>query len=349
MFLSASETHNFKNINRPVADSIKTLESLAPQVLGTPWGGTPLRVDLAAACERFGARFTLATTTGVDAATRHVLLSGGGRIAYDELLLAPGARRELAHAGTRTVGFGMLPSALATDVTGSVAIVVPAGASWTLPAYELALLCAREGRDVRVLTPEHRPLEAFGPGTYEATAALLARERVGVALRSAPTPGSAVSELADTVVSLPLQHGPDLTGLPLAARGFVRVDERMGVAGLEHVHAAGDVTDGPVKQGGLAAQQADTAAAEIVRALADDPEAVHPVAYEPVLRGVLVAGDGEELFLRRALNGRDGGCSSAHALWQPPSVVCAWRLARWLVHHDGELPHPTLGHIGALA
>jgi hydroxymethylglutaryl-CoA lyase len=33
VFLSASETHNLKNVNRPVADSLATLESLLPQII----------------------------------------------------------------------------------------------------------------------------------------------------------------------------------------------------------------------------------------------------------------------------------------------------------------------------
>jgi len=110
----------------------------------------------------------------------------------------------------------------------------------------------------------------------------------------------------------------------------------------EHVHAAGDGADGPIKQGGLAGQQADTAAAEIVRSCGAD---VGPVPYAPILRGKLTAADGQELYLRRALDGEDPGCASHDWLWEPSGVVCAWRLARWLSFRRDELDEYTLDHV----
>ena len=44
------------------------------------------------------------------------------------------------------------------------------------------------------------------------------------------------------------------------------VDEHAAVAGLEDVYAVGDATSFPIKQGGLATQQADAAAAAIAAA-----------------------------------------------------------------------------------
>ncbi len=315
---------------------------LRPQILGEPWGGPPLHLDLDRLCRAFGASFTLGTVTGVNAEAQEVHTAGGETLDYERLLLAPGAQSALAYGATRTLGFGALPQALAAHVSGSVAIVVPAGTSWTLPAYELALLTAGEGRDVRVLTTENVPLEVFGPGTHAATRALLDRHEVVVETGRAPDPGAPVSELADTVISLPLLNGPAFAGLPLDRRGFVRVDSRMAVPGAEHVYAAGDATAGAIKQGGLAAQQADTAAAEIVRACAGDTSRV---PYAPVLRGKLSIPGGEELYLRRALDGLDAGRSAERPLWQPSSVVCAWRLARWLSHRPGELEQYTLDHV----
>ena len=52
----------------------------------------------------------------------------------------------------------------------SVAFVIPWGAVWSLPAYELALLTAIhvrardvQGVELTLVTPEVEPLQLFGP------------------------------------------------------------------------------------------------------------------------------------------------------------------------------------------
>jgi sulfide:quinone oxidoreductase len=62
---------------------------------------------------------------------------------------------------------------------------------------------------------------------------------------------------------------------------------------MKNVYAAGDVTQFPVKQGGLATQQADAAAEAIAAELGCD---VPANSFEPVLRGVLWTG-AEPLYL----------------------------------------------------
>jgi sulfide:quinone oxidoreductase len=64
----------------------------------------------------------------------------------------------------------------------------------------------------------------------------------------------------DEVVALSQLEGPAVPGLPCDAAGFIDVDAHSCVAGLSHVFAAGDGTTFPVKQGGIATQQADAAA-----------------------------------------------------------------------------------------
>ena len=66
---------------------------------------------------------------------------------------------------------------------------------------------------------------------------------------------------ADLVIALPRLHGPHLPGLPDEPDGFAVVDTYGRVRGLDRVWAVGDMTTRPLKQGGLAAQQADVAAA----------------------------------------------------------------------------------------
>lgn len=315
---------------------------LRPQAVGEPWGGRPLQIDLERLCRAFGARFTLGTVTEVDAPAQTVRTAGGASIAYERLLLAPGARPALPYPTTRTLGFGWLPETLATDGPGTVALVVPDGVSWTLPAYELAVLSAAAGRDVRVVTDEEYPLAAFGSGTRSATLAFLDRHRVTVDTGGAPAAGARVDELADTVIALPLLNGPAISGLPHDAHGFVPVDAHMSVTGAPHVWAAGDATRHRIKQGGLAGQQADVAAAEIVRSCGATTPAE---LYAPVLRGKLTAPDGEELYLRRDLHQPDHGRTSSVKLWEPSGVVCAWRLARWLSYRRGDLEQYTLNHV----
>jgi sulfide:quinone oxidoreductase len=59
------------------------------------------------------------------------------------------------------------------------------------------------------------------------------------------------------------------------------------VIGIENVFAAGDVTAFPVKQGGIATQEADAAAEAIAAAAGCE---VDPSPFDPVLRAVLWTG-----------------------------------------------------------
>jgi sulfide:quinone oxidoreductase len=93
------------------------------------------------------------------------------------------------------------------------------------------------------------------------------------------------------------------------------------VLGLEGagVYAAGDATVFPVRQGGLAAQQAD-AAAELIAAEAD--ATVEPAPFRPVLRGLLLTGS-EPSYMRAEITGGRGETSTASPdpLWWPPGKI----------------------------
>jgi sulfide:quinone oxidoreductase len=306
---------------------------LRPQMLGEPWGGPPLRAGLADLCAEFGATFHRGTLAAVDPVAREAVTTDGLRRPYDELLVATGAVASLPHGGAHVLGFGHLPDVLAAPGDGDVAVVVPAGTTWTLPAYELALLVAGgSGRSVRVLTPERAPLEAFGEPAARAAGALLDEHGVAVELGRALPRGADASALADTVVVLPRLDGPAHAGLPHDAQGFVVVDATLAVRGLDGVHAAGDVTSGHIKQGGLAAQQADAVAARIA---ARSGAHLPAMPYAPVLRGKLVCPDGTELYLRRTLDGRDPGEARRTPLWRGPGVVLSRRLTAWLARRPG--------------
>ena len=208
-----------------------------------------------------------------------------------------------------------------------VAFVVPAEATWTLPLYELALMTARQawsmGMDrvrLTLVTPEDRPLAMFGAPASDALAELLDDHAIDFVGSSYPSvgrgyviadPGGRRID-ADRIVALPALDGRGIDGVPADADGFIPVDAHGRVPGLPGVFAAGDGTSFPIKQGGLATQQAD-AVAEAIAAAVGAP--VEPEPFRPVLRGLLLTG-GDDRFLRNAVagGGGEGEGRRAHAV-----------------------------------
>jgi sulfide:quinone oxidoreductase len=185
---------------------------------------------------------------------------------------------------------------------------LPGGSAWTLPVYELALLAAHEpnGPELMIVTPEPRPLNLFGIVASDAVARLLLRagvDFVGDTVAEAALEDALLTHDgrligADAVIALPRLEPRRIPGLP---EGFLEIDAHARVAGVPDVFAAGDNTAGPVKQGGLAAQQADAAAEQIAAEAGAD---VEPRPYRPVLRGLLLTGD-EPLYMRKDLDTDD--------------------------------------------
>jgi sulfide:quinone oxidoreductase len=112
---------------------------------------------------------------------------------------------------------------------------------------------------------------------------------------------------------------------------------------VDDVYAAGDAANFPVKQGGLACQQAD-AAAHMIAARAGAP--IQPEPFRPVLRGKLLTGHGAE-YLRASLHGGDGESeASEFHLWWPPTKISGRYLSIWLANYDPpdqESAQPGLG------
>jgi sulfide:quinone oxidoreductase len=139
--------------------------------------------------------------------------------------------------------------------------------------------------------------------------------------------------MVDRVVALPQLFGPSLPGVPLHAHnGFVPIDAHCKVTGLERVYAAGDATDFPVKFGGIASQQADTAA-EAIAALAG--AAIEPTPFAPVLHGALLGGP-KPLYLSAHVTGGHGSSSevSEAPTAAPPTKIVAKYLAPYLESRD---------------
>jgi sulfide:quinone oxidoreductase len=131
------------------------------------------------------------------------------------------------------------------------------------------------------------------------------------------------------VIALPALRGPGIEGLPSDAHGFVRSTLEGAVPGAPDVWALGDAGSFPVKQGGIACQQADAAAAEIARDLGAD---VEPLPFEPVLRGWVWDGAGGH-FLRADLRGghdESPGTADPRPLWWPVGKVAGRFLAPFL-------------------
>jgi sulfide:quinone oxidoreductase len=181
----------------------------------------------------------------------------------------------------------------------------------------------------------------FGPPASTAVAGLLDERGIGFDGGRHPAevrpgelitvPGGSVE--ADRVASLPRQRGPFLQGLPQDPDRFIPTDLHGLVSGQEDVYAAGDATTNPVKQGGVAAQQAD-AVAEAIAARVGAP--VEPRPFRPVVRGLLLTGRSPQ-FIRAEVSGGPNHPpqASMQPLWWPPSKIAARWLAPYLaLAHD---------------
>jgi sulfide:quinone oxidoreductase len=205
----------------------------------------------------------------------------------------------------------------------SLAFTMPSGESWALPLYELALLAESElagaGSDVEltIVTPEDSPLEIFGHRASELVGALLHERGIEVRTGTHPVrfengrllivPGDHLD--VDAVVSLPKLEGRRISGILHDPEGFVQIDDCCRILKRDRIFAAGDVTNFPVKQGGIATQQADVIAEAIAAELGVEIESR---SFEPLLRGVLWTGE-EPRYLQGWLGGGHGETSSLTA------------------------------------
>jgi sulfide:quinone oxidoreductase len=327
-----------------------------PLMVAEPFGiELTTRLELAPIVAEAGARHVREAFASVDPAERVVTTDGGAELAYDALVVAPGARPAEALPGALTFSeeeerkrFAELLGQLGHRGTTRLAFVVPRASTWSIAAYELALLTAAE-RDARrlqtvellLVTHEPSPLELLGAPASQLAAAKLSE--AGVELRTGRTAtGFEAGQLrfeegeplqVDRVVALPRLEVQKLPGLPQRAHGFIHTDTRMQVDGLEHVWAAGDATSFPIKQGGLASQQADVAA----RAIAARAGAHVPAqAFQPVLRAALITGGALE-FMRS-----EDAAAGAGALWWPPTKIAGTYLGPLLARAAGEETSPEL-------
>jgi sulfide:quinone oxidoreductase len=328
-----------------------------PMVVREPFAyAQARRYPLAPIVSHAGAKLLAGELGWIDPATRTIHTKADRAIEYDALILALGASMTKRYTHALTIDDRDLDEAmhgLIQDVEGDyihkLAFVSPGRIAWPLPLYELAMMTAGRAYDMNIelkttiVTPEDSPLAIFGASVSSAVAELLTGanvETISSAYAEVPNsrevvinPGDRHLEV-DRVIALPELHGPGVRGIPLGEHGFVRVDPYCRVPDVERIYAAGDVTDFPIKQGGIGAQQADTAAASIA-ALAG--ASVTPERFNPVIRGMLLT-SGQPRYLTAHITGGQGFSSEITdtPTWSPPSKIAAKYLAPYLEERDRE-------------
>jgi sulfide:quinone oxidoreductase len=313
--------------------------------------GHAQRHPLASIARDFGANLVRDSLAEVDAGSRTVTTGSGDEISYDSLLIAVGARQGAVYGhaitfgaeGARELLSGLL-SDLELGYVKRIAFVVPSKVAWSLPLYELAIMTARdawsagiEAVEIVFITPEERPLEAFGAEASATVGELLAEEGVEFIGSTGAEVGHGFVHAGgrrievNRTVALPVPAGSVIAGVPADASGFIPVDQYGGVEGLDHVYAAGDCTNFHIKQGGLAAQQAVAAVTTILARHGAD---LDPRPFRPVLRGMLMTG-GERRWLRAPAGVTPGNAVVAlHALWWPPTKIATPYLGPYLLKRE---------------
>jgi sulfide:quinone oxidoreductase len=283
---------------------------------------------LAESAADLGATYHRAALGSVAPRQQRVRLEPEMILDYDFLILALGAQTRTGIPGALTFRdqrdlrrIRTLLDQLRSGAISRLVFAVPSPASWSLPAYELAFLSATyvQKHSVRaeliIVSPEPTPLAVFGDHASAIVASRL--EDRGIKFVSAlphsvRRDGALAVQFdgaiqADRVVAVPELHGPRVAGLPGNWSGFVPTDSCGRVEGLANVYAAGDMTAYPVKQGGIAAQQADVIAQTIAGELGAP---VKELRNTMILRARLLDGEGA-LVLRTELDplGRPTGAT----------------------------------------
>jgi sulfide:quinone oxidoreductase len=315
-------------------------------------------ISLQDIADALDAQWHRGTLDRVEHARRRAVTKEGRELGYDLLVLAPGARSTHTSRSRAVITFRgnrdapqyrMLLHQLASGQVERLAFVIPPAPSWPSPLYDLSLLtaayCADRHLDVelRIITPEPQPLSIFGDAVSSLVRQRLAAAGIAVhthrygAVRADGSlelrPGR--SRLAaDRIVTLPTLVGPRLRGVPCSGDGFLQTDRHGRISGLNGVYAAGDATTFPVKQGGLAAQQADAVAETIAASVG---AAVHPKPFRPVLRAALLTGR-SPLYMRADISVGTSidSVASEEPLWWPPIKLCGRYLAPFLSSRVGD-------------
>jgi sulfide:quinone oxidoreductase len=322
-----------------------------PMTVGEPFSYSAARhYPLAKVVADAGGELVADELAWVDPAARVVHTHGEKTLAYDALVLATGARARPRYEHAITIDDAHMDETLhglIQDVEGgytrSIAFLSPGRMAWQLPLYELAMMTAGRAYDMNVevaitiITPEDRPLAIFGTEASDAVSEHLARlgiEHIGPAWAEVPATGEVVVNPGDRrlrferVVALPELYGSAIRGVPLGDDGFLRVDPYGRVREVEHIYAAGDAVDFPIKHGGVGSQLADAAAQSIAR---EAGAPLTPEPFDPVIHGMLLT-DNRPLYLTAKITGGHGFSSEVATAptWAPGAKIAARYLAPYL-------------------
>jgi sulfide:quinone oxidoreductase len=312
------------------------------------------RYPLAPIVEDAGATLLVGELDWIDRSARAIHTKAGEPIEYDALVLALGAKITERYPHALTIDDRELDGTLhglIQDIEGGyihkLAFVAPGRMAWPLPLYELAMMTAGRAYDMQIelqttiVTPEASPLAVFGSVASRGVAELLADAKIETicsAEAEIPTydkvlinDGECRLEV-DRVIALPELYGPVIRGVPLGDNGFIPVVEHCRVRGVERIYAAGDVTDFPIKMGGIGSQQADTVAQSIA-ALAG--VSVTPERFDPTIHGMLLtAAEPRYLTAHISAGAAFGSRITDEPTWSPPSKIAAKYLAPYLQEQD---------------
>ena len=332
-----------------------------PLAVAEPFGKGEVRsFPVGRLVELAGARLTPGALESVDLGRRRARTADSRELPWDVLVLAVGVRtREGVPGGLTFRGreereeLTEVLDAASAGRLGSITFALPSQTAWPLPLYELALMTKTVLEDrgatqvpVSLVTPEASPLAIFGTAASETVAEVLVGCNIAVYAQTTPVvfrdgalvvvPGRAIR--TQQVVSIPVPEGRQIPGIRQDGRGFVPVDERGRVEGRDDVFAVGDMTAFPIKQGGIAAQQAD-AAAEWIATLAG--AGIEPRPFRPVLRGLLLTGLRPRFLRSDPLDGSSE--VDMEPLWWPPGKIAGRYLAPFLAEHFGLSTEPPPG------
>jgi sulfide:quinone oxidoreductase len=306
----------------------------------------PRQLSLARVAADLNAALERDSLASVDPQRTVAHTASGRDLPYDALLIAVGARTTEAVPGAIALNPASIGASLQSVIDGidrgavrSLALVAPRP-TWPPPVYELALLTREDAADleIEIITAESRPMRIFGDEISAAVEDLLNGADIKLTTSAhvisvndvlTVEPGMRRLEV-DRTVAMPRLAGPAITGLPSEPYGFLPISPHCEVVGAQRVFAAGDATSFPLKFGGIAAKQADAAAASIAALAGVD---VEPTRVDGTVHGALIAGRGNKrLYFTATFVGghaRDSRISD-EPTWSPEAKVAAQHLGPYL-------------------
>jgi pyridine nucleotide-disulfide oxidoreductase family protein len=226
-----------------------TYSGMLPGYVAGHYAAGEIRIDVAAVCERAGARLVLGRVAALDAANRRARLENGQAIDYDTASLDVGSEAAAPAFALAAKPFEPF-MARWEEVRGALRRVVVVGGG--AAGVEMAMAIAhRSGAGVTLYSD--RPM--FQAGLARRLARQL--EACGVALRAAAYARDDAGAPPDLVVwtagasALPWLRE---SGLAVDERGFVLVDDRLRSVSHPEVYAVGDcatLRDAPHPKSGV--------------------------------------------------------------------------------------------------